>query len=131
MNKQTKTLLGLGAVAVALYFILKRKIPKSQTQNTSQNRGKGAQPYVPCNFNDGEIVDVVGWLNSDLPNIDFSIVNEYMCMGRTLPSNLNLLEVEQTMTSDVVQYKGKGMLKSSSMVTDAIKRDESVPIIYT
>ena len=131
-----KVLIFLAGAAVAYFIINQMEKNKIITPNAPQgepNNGQsnGGNPYVPCNFIDGEIVDVVGWLNSDLPNHDFSITNESMCMGRTLPTNLNLLDVEKTMTSDTVQYRGKGVLKSASMVSGATRRDESVPIIYT
>ena len=190
MENKTKTLLGLGAIAVALYFILKPKGSNAQTpptqtpptqtpvpDNTNPNRegqpcplgeytgiikngicvgtsnpyaildsienndGYYRQadyssdphlgnPYVPCNFNDGDIVEVVGWLNTEFPDYKFSI-SLNGCMGHSLQSNLDLLDIEKSMTSATIQYKGKGRLKSARMVSDAVRRDENVPIIYT
>jgi hypothetical protein len=100
------------------------------------NGNVGGQPYVPCNFNDGDIVEATGWLNTTnilgQSDYNFSIVSsETRCMAHTLLSNLDLLDIEKTMTSDMVQYRGKARLKSASLVTDAFKRDENVPIIYT
>ena len=167
MDKQTKTLLGLGAIAVALYFILKPKGSNAQTpptqtpqsilcndgqmvlDNPNMPNAKFADPclnhggqliipstkespyYVPCNFNDGDIVEVVGWLNTEFPDYKFSI-SLNGCMGHSLQSNLDLLDLDlldkSSLVYDTVQYKGKGRLKSASMVENATRRDESVAI---
>jgi len=41
MTKQTKLLLGLGAVAIVLYLILRPKGANAQTPITPENRGEG------------------------------------------------------------------------------------------
>jgi len=80
MDKQTKTLLGLGAIAVALYFILRPKGPNAQTPPTPNSTSTGditpinegmtpkqqAQSYLDMlkaindNFNYGSIVSSNG-----------------------------------------------------------------------
>jgi len=50
MDKQTKTLLGLGAIAVALYFILRPKGPNTQTPSTQT-------PSTPQTLKPQELVD--------------------------------------------------------------------------
>ena len=64
MDKQTKTLLGLGAIAVALYFILR---PKGATPiNDGMTPKQQAQSYLDMlkaindNFNNGSIVSSNG-----------------------------------------------------------------------
>jgi hypothetical protein len=145
MEMTTRHFVIFGAGVLAGYLLVdylkKNQIDKTSEQsggdNTMPNTGgillgtPGGSPYVPCNFIDGEIVDVEGWLNTQFPDYKFSISNETKCMGHSLLSNLELLDIEKTMTSETVQYKGKGKLKSASMVANPTRRDESVPIIYT
>ena len=154
-RKDAQIAFGIGAAALLGYGILKKKSPlniagltllggisgliilsmkprlstdASQTTNEQQNN---EQPYVPCSFTDGDIVEATGWLNSDKADYNFSIISDTGCMAHTLLSNLDLLDIEKAMTSDMVQYRGKATLKSATMVTDAFKRNENVPIIYT
>ena len=143
MTTKHFVIFGAGVIAGYLLFDYLRKNSMGSTpeqsgvDDTMPNTGgillgtPGGSPYVPCNFIDGEIVDVEGWLNTQFPDYKFSISNETKCMGHTLLSNLELLDISKTMTSDTVQYKGKGKLKSASMVANPTRRDESVPIIYT
>ena len=60
MDKQTKTLLGLGAIAVALYFILRPKVPNAQTPPQEMPQS------ILCN--DGQMV----LDNPNMPNAKFA-----------------------------------------------------------
>jgi len=104
MNKQTKLLLGVGAIAVALYFILKPKVAKEQTPRTPQTPqdlvneyNKMAEKQVSegrNQFNEQEMLRAVE-INKQLNSLGYA-------MSSQIPSTLITLDEYNKMHEDAL-----------------------------